>query len=145
MDGFRQDIRHLLHTDEFSSIVAHSLYLPDEAKLRAVAEKYAADDRLRIAGYFIDGLLTGCAGVNLSDPEKAVLHHLAVDPAHRGRGIGRKMIEQLMAQLAIQCLEAETDDHAVGFYQSCGFSVTCLPEKYPGVVRYRCTLVRRHQ
>lgn len=138
MDGFQQDISHLLCTDAFFSVVAHSLYQPDEAKLRAVAGLYATGGNHRMAGYLMDGKLVGCAGVDLSEPDRAVLHHLAVGPAHRGFGIGRKMIEGLMAMFSIQCLEAETDGDAVGFYRRCGFAVTNLGEKYPGVARYSC-------
>lgn len=138
IDGFQRDIGRLLFSGEFFSIVAHSLYLPDDAKLRAVAEQYAADGYKKMAGYFIDGRLAGCAGVDLTDPETAVLHHLAVDPAFRHRGIGRKMIEQIMEQYSVKLLEAETDGDAVGFYRNCGFEIEDLGEKYPGVTRYLC-------
>lgn len=39
-------------------------------------------------------------------------------------------------------VEAETDEDAVGFYVACGFSVTALGEKHPGVNRYRVELER---
>ena len=139
-DGFQLDIRQHLFCAEFFSVIAHSLYLPDEAKLLVVAEKYAADDRYKIAGYFSDGSLAACAGMDLSDPEKVVLQHLAVNPAHRGQGFGKKMILELMEQYQIKQLEAETDDDAVGFYRKCGFTISDLGEKYPGTKRYHCSL-----
>lgn len=122
------------------SLMSCCIFEPDPAKLDAIVERYRSDSNLTMLGCSMNGRLAGCAGVDLKAPGKTVLLHLAVDPLYRGQGVGRKMIGELMVQLSIRLLEAETDGDAVGFYRNCGFFIESLGEKYPGVVRYRCTL-----
>lgn len=131
------DIKHRIRERGIASILADCLYEPSESTFIALADLYA-DGNLRMMGYELDGKIVGCAGVDLSNPEEAVLLHIAVGPAYRGRGVGREMIKEIMRQFQIICIEAETDDDAVGFYRSCGFEITNLGEKYPGCIRYRC-------
>ena len=58
----------------------------------------------------------------------AYLEELYVAPAHRGRGIGRALLESVLevarAQGAtrIDLGTSETDTAAIGLYESCGFS-----------------------
>ncbi len=50
------------------------------------------------------------------------------------------MIGALFPALNFDCLEAETDEDAVGFYIKCGFIVTSLGEVHPNTERFRCVL-----
>jgi len=58
----------------------------------------------------------------------AYLEEVYVAPAHRGRGIGRALLESVLevarAQGAtrIDLGTSETDTAAIGLYESCGFS-----------------------
>lgn len=65
---------------------------------------------------------------------------IAVDPAFRRQGIGSNLISFAAKSLKCDEVRAETDDDAVGFYRRYGFDVVSLGEKYPGVIRYLCTL-----
>ena len=57
----------------------------------------------------------------------------------RGRGIGRRLLTEVLAAVGATELVAQTDTDAVGFYRACGFAVSSLGEMYPGVERFECT------
>lgn len=64
---------------------------------------------------------------------------IGVAPSDRRRGTGRMLLDALGSTPRIDLVVAETDDDAVEFYRACGFVVESLGERYPGVVRYRCS------
>lgn len=64
---------------------------------------------------------------------------IAVAPGWRGRGLGRALIEALAERMNADQVVAETDDYAVGFYRSCGFTVEDKEPKF-GHRRYWCVL-----
>ena len=68
------------------------------------------------------------------------IKHIAVSPNHRGQGIGSKMISIIKVKHSLTFVFAETDKDAVNFYKNCGFKITSLGEKYPGVERFQCIL-----
>jgi ribosomal protein S18 acetylase RimI-like enzyme len=74
-----------------------------------------------------DGLAVGCGGVQLYGAEYAELKRMYVQPAFRGMGLGRAMLEHL-AEFArahgAVALRLETGIHqeeAIGLYKSFGF------------------------
>ncbi|MHB1611872.1 MAG: GNAT family N-acetyltransferase [Sulfobacillus sp.] len=79
----------------------------------------------------------GVVGFERSGDSAEILH-IAVDERQRHRGIGRRMLDQLIAVEALAELIAETDRDAVEFYRRCGFATRSLGEKYPGVERFHC-------
>lgn len=88
------------------------------------------------------GASSGAAGVDgdpYREPLVTIIDAIAVAPAVRGRGVGRALVDALRAADPDAALLAETDDDAVGFYRAAGFVAVSLGERYPGVVRYRCT------
>ncbi len=79
-----------------------------------------------------DGELVGYAGIAVTGPE-AEVHTLAVDPAHQGRGIGRTLLRELLAQApgATVFLEVRTDNEpAIALYRSEGFTVVGTRRAY---------------
>lgn len=50
------------------------------------------------------------------------------------------MIQAIQEKRESETLCVETDQEAVGFYQSLGFNIKSLGEKYPGVERFWCCL-----
>ncbi|MCK4548678.1 MAG: GNAT family N-acetyltransferase [Candidatus Krumholzibacteria bacterium] len=44
-----------------------------------------------------DGLVAGCVGVTREDAERCELHRLYLLPSHRGRGLGRQLVETVIA------------------------------------------------
>jgi ribosomal protein S18 acetylase RimI-like enzyme len=132
------DIKHRLNEKAIAAILSECLYEPTEARLNKIAGEYLAGGNRFMLGYEWKGEIIGCAGIELREPGSAALLHIAVDPACRGQGVGRAMIDGIMQRFGLRRLEAETDDDAVGFYRNCGFEIVHLGEKYPGVMRYLC-------
>ena len=105
-------------------------------------ERRSRAERMVDESVLVTGLWAGevAAACTLEvDGSSARLTALAVDARVRGRGIGRALIDATIAHLDLDRLDAETDGDAVGFYRSCGFEITSLGEKYPGVERFRVT------
>lgn len=105
-------------------------------RARAAAAEYRAGRWCRY-GWMDDGRLIGCVGMEVR-LESAVIRSLSVSASHRGRGVGRSMVEAVLQRTGVSWFEAETDADAVGFYERLGFTVASLGEKYPGVERFRC-------
>jgi ribosomal protein S18 acetylase RimI-like enzyme len=84
-------------------------------------------------------IITGIIGVDITSPPHGWILHLAVHPDYRKRGLGKRLIEQAMTRFNLESVALETDDDAVGFYRSCGFNITEITSKWPGVRRYCCT------
>ncbi|MDG3008936.1 ribosomal protein S18-alanine N-acetyltransferase [Rhodococcus sp. D2-41] len=85
-----------------------------------------------------DGVLVGYAGLaglgSARDPENEV-HTIGVDPAQQGRGIGRLLLDDLLAAADARggpvWLEVRTDNEAaIGLYRSAGFELMGLRKRY---------------
>ncbi len=79
-----------------------------------------------------DGHLIGYAGIGLMGAE-AEVHTLGVEPGHRGRGIGRALLHELLdaAGRARVFLEVRTDNEpAIALYRSAGFEVVGIRPRY---------------
>jgi ribosomal protein S18 acetylase RimI-like enzyme len=87
----------------------------------------------------LNGHVVGIIGLDITPAPHAWVLHLAVHPDHRKKGIGKNLIERVITQLALKSVALETDQDAVGFYRACGFNITEIISKWPGVHRYRCT------
>lgn len=120
-------------------LLAAAVGYPSPERLARVSARYR-EAGWRLLGLERGGRLVGLIGLEVQPPDRAVVQHIAVVPQERGRGIGRALLSQAAAALAVRHLTAETDADAVGFYRRCGFAVASLGEVYPGVERFRCTL-----
>ncbi len=82
---------------------------------------------LGIAGCFIDS----------KDSTKADLISMWTDPAHRQKGIGRLLVDEIAAwarqrkALTLQLLVTSCNETAIAFYQRLGFTLTGHTEPYP--------------
>lgn len=99
------------------------------SELRSGCTYYAARDGGTLVGYGGLGFVAGPPQV------EAEIHNIAVDPVHRGRGIGRLLIQSLLdvadAQRAVLFLEVRTDNvPAKSLYESVGFTVVGLRRRY---------------
>jgi GNAT superfamily N-acetyltransferase len=81
--------------------------------------------------------ILACAGAEELSSGTIGIRSIAVAPAWRNRGVGRKLIEALAERASAKRVVAETDDDAVGFYRRCGFTVEDAPPKF-GRARYWC-------
>lgn len=80
--------------------------------------------------------VVGYAGVSRlgrTPPFEYEIHTIGVDPAHQGRGIGRRLLADLLefAGDGTVFLEVRTDnDAAIGLYRSAGFVTVGLRKRY---------------
>ena len=71
------------------------------------------------------------------DPTRAILHLVGVHPSHRGRGLGRALVDRFVADArssGVRTLEATTPPdarRAIGFLRALGFQ----PDDGPGTMR----------
>lgn len=81
----------------------------------------------------LDGRVVGSASLSILDKELAEIRSLVVDPNVEKKGIGRLLVEEVVAEtrrLGIQKLISLT--YQVKFFEKCGFEVTVkdtMPQK----------------
>ena len=134
-----------LHWSDIDELVALETELfPDDAWTAASlwAELAARPRRSYVvARDDADGELSGYGGVDLGG-EVADLMTMAVAPHHQGRGLGRKLLDELVARAvadhaAYLMLEVRADnDAARRLYESRGFDTLTIRRRYyqPGDV-----------
>jgi [ribosomal protein S18]-alanine N-acetyltransferase len=82
------------------------------------------------------GTLVGYAGISRLDrkpPFEYEVHTIGVDPAYQGRGIGRRLLDELLAFAdgGVVYLEVRTDNEvAIALYRSVGFDQVGLRRRY---------------
>ena len=81
-----------------------------------------------------DGRAVACGGVARFDNRRGELKRMYVVPERRGRGLGRRLLEELEAEarrLGYRALVLETGDRqpeALGLYESSGYErIPCYP------------------
>ncbi|MDD7938565.1 ribosomal protein S18-alanine N-acetyltransferase [Actinomycetospora lutea] len=100
-------------------------------ELRAGHRYLAARDDGRLIGYGGVALLPG----RLGQQAEAEIHTIGVDPAHQGRGVGRALLDGLLAAAdeigATTYLEVRVDNApALGLYRAAGFAVLGTRRRY---------------
>ena len=103
---------------------------PAAAFTRALAAPHA-----RYVGARADDLLVGYAGIarlGRTPPFEYEIHTIGVDPAYQGRGIGRRMMTELLTDAdSVVYLEVRTDNPtAIALYTSLGFATVGLRKCY---------------
>jgi putative NIF3 family GTP cyclohydrolase 1 type 2/GNAT superfamily N-acetyltransferase len=134
------DIKDKLHEPRVLAVLSEAAYKPTPEKLLQKAETYENDSAVVAFGSFDGGEVTGVIVLRRHEGEGFEILSIAAAPAYRSAGIGSGLITHAVNHLRCDGLYAETDDDAVGFYRKYGFKITSLGEKYPGTVRYLCTL-----
>ena len=92
----------------------------------------------------IDGEIVGTGTIHRGgDVATAVLVRMSVSGAHRGRGIGKRLVREL-AEVAreqgyarIECETTDTWQDAIGLYLACGFEII---DRRDGDVFFRLNL-----
>jgi ribosomal-protein-alanine acetyltransferase len=83
-----------------------------------------------------DDVLIGYGGISRlgrTPPFEYEVHTIGVDPAYQGRGIGRRMLDELLdiAADSVVHLEVRTDNApAIALYRSVGFTEVGLRKRY---------------
>ena len=134
------NIKDPLEEEEILSVIAYSQYGPTPEKLRGLAQKYQGNPLAYAFGCRWEKTVAGVILLAQRAPGLFEICAIATHPQYRNRGVGSKLISHAADVLRPRRLTAETDKEAVDFYRKYGFSITSLGEKYPGVVRFLCSL-----
>ncbi len=110
---------------------------PAHDRITRECNSYKTQMNRELYGIYSEKTLSGIIGLIHNDFETE-LKHIAVHPHKRNKGLGSKLIEEIIKLNTIHILVAETDKHAVHFYKKIGFEIISLGEKYPGVERFKC-------
>jgi ribosomal-protein-alanine N-acetyltransferase len=101
----------------------------------AFVRELAADHNYYVAARE-DDVLIGYGGISRlgrTPPFEYEIHTIGVDPAYQGRGIGRRMLDELLniAADSVVHLEVRTDNvPAIALYRSVGFTGVGLRKRY---------------
>ncbi|MBE5975649.1 GNAT family N-acetyltransferase [Lacrimispora xylanisolvens] len=134
------DIKGSLHNRCILDIIFLSQYLPTEEKLNHLAEMYESDANVFSFACNVNGITCGVIILKRLIKDEFEILSIATSPTVRNKGIASKLISFSIKALKCSILKAETDDDAIGFYRKYGFQLVSSEEKYPGTIRYLCTL-----
>lgn len=101
----------------------------------AFVRELAADHNHYVAARNDDTLIGygGISRLGRTPPFEYEIHTIGVDPAYQGRGIGRRMLDELLniAAGGVVHLEVRTDNTtAIALYHSVGFTEVGLRRRY---------------
>ena len=110
---------------ELDAYLNHLPYTPDSR------HAFSVDKLIREGVVFfiatLDGELAGCGGVKLFGAEYAEVKRMFVRPIHRGKGLGKAILNHLASYVGAQqigVLRLETgiyQEEAIGLYEAWGF------------------------
>ena len=130
------DVKESLCNKSVYSLLAPSVFNPTPERLLSRAEKYQADDTVKVYAYSENGEYKGIIAFKIKEQTAEILG-IAVNPEYQGKGIGSRLINYIFSQFAVNKVTAETDDDAIGFYKKYGFAVADINNKYD-TKRYVC-------
>ena len=84
--------------------------------------------------------VVACAGAEHHPDATIGIRSIAVAPNWRNLGLASSLMTALAERMGADRIVAETDDDAVGFYRSCGFTVEAAAPRF-GRRRYWCVRV----
>jgi len=126
------DYREIYENSDLARLLGLALNSPTPGKVRSAAQgAYSKQQGHFFAVLGEDGSPIGIAGYRTVDNNKMILLHVAVDPAHRGQGVGRRMVETLRSFLKSGAVMAEVSPAQSGFLEALGFQ--CKPGGDPEV------------
>lgn len=112
------------------------LFDGDDPWPAAAFNRELASAHNRYVGARVGDTLVGYAGISRlgrTPPYEYEVHTIGVDPDYQGRGIGRRLLDELLAFAdgSVVYLEVRTDNEAaIGLYRSVGFEQIGLRRRY---------------
>jgi ribosomal protein S18 acetylase RimI-like enzyme len=123
--------------ESFWIILSLSVGNPTPPKIAAIRRNYATESGRGLIAVRVGTEYIGGVGFR-HGPEILEITNIAVLPRSQGKGIGRLLIETLVAKFPGIALEAETDEEAVGFYKANGFIATPCTRRRQFTNRWTC-------
>lgn len=101
---------------------------------------FVAEEHGALAGFL-------CGFLSQTYPDEAYVHFVGVDPAFRGRGVGRSLYERFAEAIrprsVVRCVTSPANEASVAFHRSLGFEVERIAEGWDGRDGDRVLLVWR--
>jgi ribosomal protein S18 acetylase RimI-like enzyme len=101
---------------------------------------FVAEEDGRLAGFL-------CGFRSQTYDEEAYVHFVGVDPACRGRGVGRLLYERFFAAVrprtVVRCVTSTGNEASVAFHTSIGFEIERIAENHDGRGGDRVLMARR--
>lgn len=140
MEDHMIDIKPYVDNRNILDLIGKCLFNPSKDKINEVVNSYLSNDNYLLLGHKVDNEFVGYIGLDLTNPSKTVINHIAVKEERRNTGIGRNMINSCLLDYEISEIEVETDNDALDFYKKLGFNVVNTEYKYDNVKRYTLKL-----
>lgn len=90
--------------------------------LAALARPGSAELPRLLVGWSEDDEFVGCIGIERVAERELALTNLYVLEEHRLHGIGRALVEAVVAGAPVERFLVECDSEAAGFFEACGFT-----------------------
>lgn len=124
-------------------LIEQCLYMADDKKITKIVDLYISESCRFFYALLEDNVPQAIIGISVrkeanQEAPSATILHIAVDDHLRTRGIGRKLIDEVIEKHSLASIQAQTDQDSMEFYRTCGFSISSLGELYPGVERFLC-------
>ncbi|WP_172194396.1 GNAT family N-acetyltransferase [Saccharibacillus qingshengii] len=132
-----QSVKEQARDPRVAALLELSVFPDPEHTERAIAF-YEQEKDAELLAYIEKGEMLGIIGFRPGSDNELTITHLAVDPGSRGLGYGRGMLLELMVRERPERVVVETDEEAVDFYRSVGFSVMSLGISAAGLERFHC-------
>ena len=88
-----------------------------------------------------------CGFLSQTHADEAYVHFVGVDPACRGRGVGRMLYERFFDAVAprsvVRCVTSPVNEASIAFHTSLGFEIEKTAANYDGRGGDRVLLLRR--
>ena len=101
---------------------------------------FVAEEDGRLAGFL-------CGFRSQTHADEAYVHFVGVDPAFRGRGVGRLLYERLFEAIrprsVVHCVTSPINEASIAFHTSIGFEVERVAANHDGHGGDRVVFVRR--
>lgn len=135
------DVKEKLSDSAILDLLAPSVFNPTSERLLSRAEKYQADEKSNAYAFSESGKYKGIIVFKIKDKTAEILD-IAVKPGCKGKGIGSRLIDYIFSKFQVNKITAETDDDAIGFYKTYGFTVIDT-KLNRGTIRYVCEYTRK--
>lgn len=136
------NLRPAIRSPETRTVISEMGYPQEiqDRKTSSILDEYESNPGQPLYGIRLHGKLAGLIGLRILSADEAEIRHIVVTKENRGKGIGRRLIAEIIPLLGVSQLSAETDSEAVAFYRKVGFQIISLGQIYPGTERFRCVL-----
>jgi ribosomal protein S18 acetylase RimI-like enzyme len=115
---------------QITELIAPAIGNPTAERTASVLNRFKTKADWTLYGYTENGVPVACVGVERTAPDEIAIHTLAVAAERRRNGVGRALLDDVVARTGAKAVVAETDSDAVGFYERCGFNVRNTVAKF---------------